>query len=166
MRRFTKCICLLLAVVMMLSLFGCGKKDKKKTKPVNVEPYIGTWQASDHDGENVVHYLIFDSNGYWNVYMTYSPLLKAIKQLPKQLVSFKVFCEVQKSEHTGCYYEYAAGVDFVKEFYVDNDGKLHSTSDDEIVFTKISDDAGKPNDKVVSEARDLFDRALVEAHKK
>lgn len=166
MKKWIRFICLIMTFVIMLSLFGCGKKTHKKEKPVNITPYLGTWQGNDHTGEDVVHYLIFDSNGYWNIYMNYDTLLRAIKQLPDQLVSFKVFCDVQKSEHTGCYYEYIVGVDYVNDYYVNEEGRLCSTSADEVIFTKLYDDVGEPNATVVSEARDLFDRALMEAHKK
>ena len=166
MRKLTRLTCLLLAMVLMLSLFGCGKKTHKGLKPVDVEPYLGTWQANDHNHHSIVHYLIFDSNGYWNIYMNYDTLVRAIKQLPEQLVSFKVFRELQKSDHTGCYYEYVAGVEFTDEFEVDEKGFLSSSKMEGILFTKVSDDFGEPNAQVVAEARDLFDRALMEAHSK
>lgn len=169
MNKLAKCISLLLVLVVMFSLVGCGKKasrDKNNKPVVDVEPYIGTWRASDHDGEKVVHYLIFDEKGYWNVYMNYDTLLRAIKQLPEQLVSFKVFCELQKSGHTGCYYEYVENIEYTEDFSIDEEGKMSSKEMEKVLFTKISTHFGEPSSNVVAEARDLFDRALVEAHSK
>lgn len=169
MKIFTKLLCLLLALVMTLSLFGCGKtasSDKNNKTVVEVEPYIGTWEGNDHDGENIVHYLIFDEQGYWNVYMNYGTLLRAIKQLPDQLVSFKVFRELQKSEHTGCYYEYVEDIAFTEKFSIDPDNTLTSVGSAEVFFTKVSTHSGEPSSDVAAEARDLFDRALVEANSK
>jgi uncharacterized lipoprotein YehR (DUF1307 family) len=167
MNRLTKLISFILAMVLLLSLFGCGKKAPNKgAKPVDMAPYLGTWQGSDHTGEDVVHYLIFDSNGYWKVYMNYDTLLPAIQQLPEQLVSFKVFCALQKSSHTGCYYEYVEDKEFTADFYIDADDRLRSVEDDSIMFVKLYKDSGEPNANVVAEARDLFDRALVAAHSK
>lgn len=163
MNKWLKLVCLLLAMVLMLSLFGCGKKDKKAAT-IDVSPYLGTWQGSDHDGENVVHYLIFDANGYWNVYMRYSTLTRAIQQLPNQLVSFKVFRELQQSSHTGCYYEYVVGTDYVNSFRIGEDGMMYSDDYEDIKFLKLYDDYGEPNEIVEGEARDLFDRALMQVH--
>lgn len=171
MNKLTKSICWLLVCVLMLSLCACGKTgqdhsgDSSKTT-VDTKPYVGTWRASDHDEENVVHYLIFDEMGYWNVYMNYSSLLRAIKQLPGQLVSFKKFCELQKSKHTGCYYEYVEDMEFAEDFTIDATGKMTAAALEGIFFTKISTHSGEPDTHIVSQARDLFDRALVEAHSK
>lgn len=169
MNKCVKLLCLLLVLVMLSALFGCGKHDKNRPDgddAQDIQPYIGTWKAADHDGENIVHYLIFDENGYWNVFMNYEPLLRAIKQLPEQLVSFKVFCAVQKSGHTGCYYEYVENASFAKEFLINEDGVLFSKEDETLLYEKVSTHSGEPSADVIAEARDLFDRALVEAHSK
>lgn len=171
MNKLTKWMCWLLVCVLTLSLCACGRESKNPVdengKPVvDVEPYIGTWRADDHDGENVVHYLIFDEKGYWNVYMNYGTLLRAIKQLPDQLVSFKVFCELQKSNHTGCYYEYVEDIAFTEDFSIDANSKMSAVAFEGVLFTKISTHSGDPSSAVVAEARDLFDRALVEANSK
>ena len=82
-------MCLALALLMAVCIFGCGKSNNETSnQPAS---YIGTWKGSDHDGEKVVHYLIFDEDGYWNIYMNHTSLVKAIRQLPEQLVSFKIF---------------------------------------------------------------------------
>ncbi len=162
MNRLVKWVSLLLAMVLMLSLIGCDKKNSSSKKQeteeekVDVTPYIGTWRGSDHDGENVVHYVVFDENGYWNIYMNYATLTPAIRQLSEQLVSLKIFCQVQKSEHTGCYYEYVEGTEFAEQYVFDEDGLL--TAGD-ISFTKVSDHSGEPDESVETEARELFDRA-------
>ena len=163
MNKWIKWICLLLVTVLVLSVCGCHKEgassaDESK-ETVDLEPYIGTWRASDHDGENVVHYLIFDEKGYWNVYMNFATLSRAIKQLPEQLVSFKVFCELQKSNHTGCHYEYVEDIAFAEEFTIDKNGQLSGNGKDDVLFTKISVHSGEPSSDVVEEASDLFDRA-------
>ena len=169
MKKLSKWISLALVMVLLLSLFGCGKKaspNKNNAASVDLEPYIGTWRASNHNGERVVHYIIFDENGYWNVYMNYTTLLKAIKQLPNQLVSFKKFCELQNSDHTGCYYEYVEDSNYTDIFYIEEDGRMLSTEMDKVFLQKVSEHSGEPDADVVAEARDLFDRALVEAHSK
>lgn len=169
MNKLTKLISLLLAVALVFALAGCGKdespkKDSTKTtsaeKP-DMSSYIGTWQGSDHDGENVVHYLIFDEEGYWHVSMNYATLTRAIKQLPDQLVSFSVFCKVQNSDHTGCYYEYIKYDD--DEFSMDKDGNVICKSMEDVLFTKVSDATGEPDGEIKTQAKDLFDRAREEA---
>ena len=169
MNKLTKWISLLLAVVLVFALAGCGKDESPKkesakttsTAKPDMSSYIGTWQGSDHDGENVVHYLIFDKEGYWHVSMNYATLKRAIKQLPNQLVSFTVFCKLQNSDHTGCYYEY------VKydgdEFSMDEDGNVIFKAMENVVFTKFSKATGEPDDQIVEQAKDLFDRAREEA---
>lgn len=171
MKNLTKSICLLLVAVLLLTLAGCGKSEQGVTNDgaqsvVDTKPYIGTWRGSDHDGENVVHYLIFDENGYWNIYMNYNTLLRAIKQLPEQLVSFKVFCELQKSNHTGCYYEYVEDIAFAEDFSIDANGTMKAAASEDVFFTKISTHSGEPDSHVVAQSRDLFDRALVVANTK
>lgn len=171
MSKLTRWICLALVTMLLLSVCGCSKDGQpsanKGAKPaVDTEPYIGTWQGTDHDGENVVHYLIFDEKGYWNVYMNYSTLLRAIKQLPDQLVSFKVFCELQKSNHTGCHYEYVEDIEFTEDFAIDASGKMTAVASEDVSFTKVTTHSGEPSSAVVAEARDLFDRALVDANSK
>ena len=164
-----KIVCLALALLMLLSLVACGKNNKNKRveDPQKFEAYIGTWQGSDHDGENVVSYLVFDEGGYWKVYMDYAPLVRAIRQLPDQLVSFSVFRKLQNSNHTGCYYEYIAndGLDYTDMFELDEEGNLVG-SDADVKFSKVSTHSGEPSDEVVEQARDLFDRALIEANSK
>ena len=169
MNKLTKWIALLLAVVMAFALAGCGKdkgskKDADKDSPadkLDMSAYIGTWQGSDHDVENVVHYLIFDEDGYWHIYMNHSTLQRAIKQLPTQLVSFAVFCKLQNSDHTGCSYEY---VEYEgEEFSMDEDGNIIFKTANGVVFTKVSDKTGEPDDGIAAQARDLFDRAREEA---
>lgn len=177
MNKLTKWIALLLIMALMLPMIGCGKdkngQDGHTEKNSATQPsvgeipetetpsYIGTWQGNDHDAEKVVHYLICDEDGYWHVYMNHETLKRAIKQLPNQLVSFMVFCKLQNSDHTGCFYEYVecAG----DEFSVDEDGTMMYTALDGIVFTKVSDETGEPNDNIVAQAKDLFDRAREEA---
>ena len=164
-----KFVCLAMAVLMLFSIAACGK-DKKNAKdedPQKFEAYIGTWQSSDHDGENVVSYLIFDEGGYWKVHMNYAPLVRAIRQLPEQLVSFSVFRKLQNSNHTGCFYEYIEndGVDYTDIFSIDEEGYLVG-SDADVQFSKVSTHSGEPSDEVVEQARDLFDRALIEANTK
>ena len=163
-----KMVCLLLAILLALSAVGCGKNGNKRNEQKKFEPYIGTWQGSDHDEENVVNYLIFDNGGYWKVYMNYTPLVKAIRQRPDQLVSFKIFCQLQKSGQTGCYYEYVAngnGTDYTNLFTIDGENALVG-ADASVRYTKVSTHSGEPSEAVVSEARDLFDRALIEANTK
>ena len=169
MNKLTKWISLLLAVVLVFALAGCGKDEspkKESTKTTSaakpdMSSYIGTWQGSDHDGENVVHYLICGEDGYWHVYMNRATLKRAVKQLPNQLVSFSVFCKVQNSDHTGCYYEYVKynGDEFSK----DKDGNVIFKSMENVLFTKVSKAAGEPDDKIVEQAKDLFDCAREEA---
>ena len=159
-----KMVCVLLAALMIFSVVGCGNGNKKADK--DYAPYIGTWQGDDHDNEEVVSYLIFDEGGYWKIYMDYEPLVKAIRQRPDQLVSFSVFCKLQNSAHTGCYYEYISidSVDYTEIFSFD-DGALVG-SDESVLYEKISTHSGTPGDDVVNQARDLFDRALIEANEK
>ena len=166
MNKVTKALCFLLAMILVLSLCACGEENGEKNDNSEArEDYIGTWKGSDHDGENVVHYLIFDNDGYWKVYLDYTPLVRAIKQLPDQLVSFKVFCQLQNSGQTKCYYEYVENgdVDYTVTFTLDADGKLKENVETEVVFTKISTHSGEPDETVVQEARELFDRAREEA---
>lgn len=181
MKTFTKVICLALAAVLVtVSFAGCGDKKKSSgkgndkvadntvtaTADDNVDvDLIGTWKGSDHDGENIVHYLVFDENGYWNVYMNYTPLVRAIRQLPGQLVSFKKFCDLQNSDHTKCNYEYVEDSTFAG-FSLNEDGQLVYDELDDVYFTKISDQVGTPGEDVAAQARDLFDRALIEANAK
>ncbi len=166
MNKVTKMLCFLLAMILMLSLGACGEANGEKPDNSEArEDYIGTWKGSDHDGENVVHYLVFDNDGYWKVYLDYAPLVRAIKQLPDQLVSFKVFCRLQNSGQTKCYYEYVENgdLDYTTAFTLDADGKLKENIETEVVFTKISTHSGEPDETVVQEARELFDRAREEA---
>lgn len=168
MSKIVRVVCYLLVVSMALCLCACGvqTEDEKPDNAEAKERYIGTWQGSDHDGESVVHYLIFDAEGYWRVYMNYATLTRAIKQLPDQLVSFKIFCQLQNSGQTGCFYEYVKddnGIDFVDDFTIDEDGRLTENKETDVYFTKVSTHTGEPDETMVNEARDLFDRAREKA---
>lgn len=167
MKLFKKMSCLVLALLLAVCLFGCGKKDGGQTDaPVDSSSYVGTWKGSDHDGENVVHYLIFDADGYWNVYMNYETLTKAIKQLPDQLVSFKIFRQIQNSGQTGCHFEYVKNEGESRCFDLfsfDDDGNLAAKDNADVTFVRVSDYAGEPDATMVAESRDLFDRAREEA---
>lgn len=164
MKNLKRWLCFLMALVMPLCLFGCSIDNEKPS--TDLTAYYGTWQASDHDEENVVHYLVFDNDGYWNIYMNYTPLVRAIKQLPEQLVSFKIFCQLQNSGQTRCYYEYVKNendVNYADIFTIDDDGRLTEKVDAEVYFTKVSTHTGEPDEVVVTQAKDLFDRAREEA---
>ena len=168
MKSFLKCICLLLAIVLVTVAFsGCGRKEEESS-PIssnnatsdagNAEDavsLIGTWQGSDHDGENIVHYLIIDEKGYWNVYMNQATLVRAIRQLPKQLVSFKKFRELQNSDHTGCFYEYVESKSYADQFSIDEDGNLTAKFASDVVFS-VSE---KTYENVMAEAADIFENA-------
>ena len=168
MKKMMKLLCLVMAVLMALSLCACGGQDgsNKEDNSQEKEKYIGTWKGSDHDGENIVHYLIFDGDGYWKVYMNYTTLVRAIKQLPDQLVSFKIFCQLQNSGQTGCYYEYAPNgedVDFTDMYTVNEDGLMTEVGIEGVTYTKMSTYSGEPDETIVAESADLFDRAREEA---
>lgn len=164
MKRF---LCVMMALMMMVTLFGCGEDNKKKAEPNDVSAYLGTWQGSDHDEKNVVHYLIFDNDGYWKVSMNYTPLVRAIKQLPDQLVSFKIFCQLQNSGQTQCFYEYVKNdaIAYDDYYIIDEDGKMTENGIDDVYYTKISTHTGEPDSTIVTQAQDLFDRAREEALK-
>ena len=188
MYMFKKWICLLLIAIMMLSIVGCGKDDETQVEipvptqtesKVDMSAFIGTWKGSDHDEENVIHYLICDQEGYWNVYMNYETLVRAIKQRYDQYVSFHITFEgnpeqgklpLNVSAHTGCHYEYVKyGED---AFAIDENGKVTLKSAKNVLFSKASKESGSPQEIVVDEgkkitvadqARDLFDRAKMAA---
>lgn len=174
MNKFKKWISLALTLLLVVSMVGCGKEPSDKKQPVkkteavskvDMSSYIGTWKGSDHDGENVVHYLIFDKDGYWRVYMNYDTLKKAIKQLPDRYVSFKVTFAMEdarnNSDHTGCVYEYVKYD--ADEFSLDKDGKVVSKSMTNVLFEKVSEKTGEPEENIVEQAQDLFIRARKEA---
>ena len=169
MKKLKKLLCLVMVLVMALCLFGCGNKGKDGAQSNDAKEtasYIGTWKGSDHDGEKVVHYLIFDNDGYWNVHMDYKSLVKAIKQLPEQLVSLKVFRMVQNSAQTGCFFEYVKNEDgesYKDIFTIDDNGVMIQKDNAKISYEKVSDYVGEPDETIVGEAKDLFDRARVEA---
>ena len=174
MSKLSKWISLVLALVLAVSLVGCGKKSSDKKQPakkteavskVDMSSYIGTWKGSDHDGEDVVHYLIFGKDGYWHVYMNHATLKKAIKQLPDRYVSFKVTFTMEdarnNSDHTGCFYEY---VEYdADDFSFDKDGKVVSKSIENVLFEKVSEKTGEPEESIVEQAQDLFIRARKDA---
>lgn len=176
MNKFMKWISLLLVAVLLCSVVGCGKDEGKKPSArndeedkVDMSAYIGTWQGSDHDGENVVHYLVFGESGYWYVYMNRESLARAIGQRG-QYVSFKVTFEgdadkgtkpLNVSAHTGCYYEYVEyGAD---AFSMDENGEVSFASAKNVLFTKVSGKTGQPDKTYVDQAKDLFDRAKEQA---
>lgn len=167
MKKMAKILCFVLAMAMALSLCACGESNggEKTDNAQDKERYIGTWKGSDHDGENVVHYLIFDEDGYWNVYMNYKSLVKAIRQLPEQLVSFKIFRQLQNSDQTGCRFEYIKNdgdSHYVDAFSI-YDGHLVAKDNEDVLFTLISDYTGEPDETMIAESGDLFDRARQEA---
>ena len=162
-------LCVFVAALMMCCTVACGKQDDgKNDNAVSLESYYGTWQGSDHDEENVVHYLIFDNDGYWKISMNYTPLVRAIKQLPEQLVSFKIFCQLQNSGQTKCFYEYIQNDDITYADYytIGEDGKMTEAGNTEVTYTKVSDHTGEPDSAMIAQAQDLFDRAREEALKK
>jgi len=175
MRKRTQWVAMLLAMVMIFSLMGCDKnKSSKKessqtgeTEKADVTPYIGSWQGSDHDGENIVHYLVVDENGYWNIYMNYATLKTAIKQLPDRYVSFRVTFMIEEarnnSDHTGCFYEYREYD--ADEFSFNEDGKMVSKSMANVVFEEFSKNTGDPEKTIVEQAQDLFVSAQSDADK-
>ncbi len=170
MKKTIRLLCLVLAMLMLVSLVGCGKGKSYKKNPLStqqkLQQYTGTWRGSDHDGENVVHYLVFDEEGYWNIYMNFQSLTTAVKQLPDQLVSFKIFTQLQKSGQTGCYYEYVkneGNINYADYFIIDEDGRLAESDKSDVHFTRISDESGAPAESIVNEARSLFDRAREKA---
>ena len=168
MKKMAKILCFVLAMAMALSLCACGESNgsEKTDNAQDKERYIGTWKGSDHDEENVVHYLIFDNDGYWNVYMNCKSLTKAIKQLPEQLVSFKIFRQLQNSAQTGCFFEYVENSHYADLFTFDDQGRLIAEDIEGIHFTKISEDTGEPNETIIEQSHDLFDRAREEALQK
>lgn len=167
MKMLKKILCLTMALLLTFSLFGCGEKDSNPSDEVIEKPsYIGTWKGSDHDGKEVVHYLIFDDDGYWNVYLNYKSLTKAIKQLPEQLVSFKIFRKIQNSGQTGCHFEYVKndeGSHYEDVFSFNDEGKLVMQNAENVQYVLLSDYVGEPDEAMVEECRDLFDRARTEA---
>ena len=184
MHMFKKWVCLLLVVIMAISIVGCGKEDevqdeiptpKQTESKEDMSAFVGTWKGSDHDEENIIHYLICDQEGYWNVYMNYATLERAIEQRVEQYVSFHITFEgnpdkgqppLNVSAHTGCYYEYVKyGEDALS---IDKSGKVSLKSAKNVLFTKISKETGAPKELVVDvgknltvadQARDMFDRA-------
>ena len=165
MKNAMRWICALVALVMLLSVSACKKQDLPDSVK-DSKTYIGTWRGSDHNEDKVVHYLIIDEKGYWNVYMNYTTLVRAIKEMPEQLVSFKIFTKVQNSKLTGCYYEYvefAAGEMANDVFVMNEETALSLKADDNVQYTKVSDEIGEPGADIVEEARDLFDNAREEA---
>ena len=168
MNTMKKSLCLVLALLIATCVFGCGQDNAKEAEPADLSAYFGTWQGSDHDEENVVHYLIFDNDGYWKISMNYTPLVRAIKQLPDQLVSFKIFCQLQNSGQTKCFYEYIKndGITYDDYYTIGEDGKMTESGNAEVTYTKISTHTGEPNGTIVAQAQDLFDRAREEALKK
>ena len=166
MKMLKKLLCIVLALLTSVCLLGCGEKESQE-EPNTASAYLGTWQGSDHDEENVVHYLVFDNDGYWKISMNYAPLVRAIKQLPEQLVSFKIFCQLQNSGQTKCFYEYVKNGDgsYVDSFTISEDGKMTENSSSAVTYTMVSSHAGEPDETVVAQARDLFDRAREEALK-
>lgn len=166
MALIKKMMCLALALLMAVCTFGCGKGNSDNETPDQTASYIGTWKGSDHDGKNVVHYLIFDEDGYWNIYMNHTSLVKAIRQLPEQLVSFKIFRKLQNSGQTGCHFEYVKNSEdghYEDVYLFDEEGNLVVRDNENVQFTLISDYVGEPDDTMVEESRDLFDRARIEA---
>ena len=168
MKMMKKLLCLALAFMMAVCLFGCGEDDKKNAEPSDLSDYIGTWQGSDHDEDSVVQSLIFDNDGYWKIYMNYTPLVRAIKLLPDELVSFKIFCQLQNSGQTKCFYEYVKNDDvtYADSYTIDEDGEMTENGNSEITYTKVSAQSGEPDSTIVAQAQDLFDRAREEALKK
>ena len=68
------------------------------------------------------------------------------------------------SEELNGYMEYSELTPLpVDSFTLDADGKLKENVETEVVFTKISTHSGEPDETVVQEARELFDRAREEA---
>ena len=168
MRLFVKWTCLLLVIVLVaISFVGCGKKEASSasdgnyatTDAENAEKaasLIGTWQGSDHDGENIVRYLIIDEKGYWNICMNYATLEKAIKQMPDRYKSFPVTFTIDEprnnSDHTGCFYEYVEGDSYVDQFSIDEDGNLTAKFASDVTFSQCT----KSFEEVNDEAKDVF----------
>jgi len=164
MKKARNYIGIMLVVVLLASVFiGCKK---------NAEPdktgYLGTWTCKTNS--DTVQYLIFDEKGYWSIFIDYKSLLNGMQQRPELFTTFEHF--IDGNVYPGishCTFSYTEDTDYIKytdTYVIDENEKLDITDGTGLFsYTKHSDHTGYPEDAILNEAKEIFDRALADSKK-
>ena len=169
MRKIKRCIGILLVAVLFAGLLaGCCCTNLFKPDKT---AYYGTWASVDNElyGDSPeIHYLIFDENGYWLVYIYYITMLNCMKGglMPCDV---DLFLNTDRTTETyGCqftYFEYEY-TDYTERYEIDDNGNLYEKVDPTDLYTKYSANTGYPEDAIIEECRALFERAEAEVEAK
>ena len=158
MKITKRCLGILLIVVLIATLFvGCKKSDKTK--------YFGTW--TKNNGSDMVSCMIFDENGYWEIFVDYQGLLNGMKQKPDAFSTFEDFIDGNTlSGVTHCTFKYVSNSDYADIYEIDESGKLSFKDGSSITpYTKFSDNTGYPEDAIIEKVKAIFDRAMADSKK-
>ena len=163
MRKIKRCIGILLVAVLFAGLLaGCYCTNLFKPDKT---AYYGTWASVDNElyGDSPeIHYLIFDENGYWLVYIYYITMLNCMKGglMPCDV---DLFLNTDRTTETyGCQFTYFERTDYTDRFEIDANGNLYEKVDPTDLYTKYSENTGYPEDAIIEECRELFERAEAE----
>jgi len=161
MKKAKTCIGIMLVVILLTGVFtGCETNTgADKTK------YLGTWMCKT--SSDTAQYLIFDENGYWSVFIDYRSLLNGMQQRPELFSTFEHFIDGNTySGISNCTFEYTKDNDYVKyteKYVINENGTLDFEGSTGLFpYTKYSDNTGYPEDAILKEAKEIFDRALSE----
>lgn len=155
-----KALSLLLVVILLATLFtSCSGNEE-----TNKANYLGTWVRRSSTG-NIFSCVIFDENGYWEIFMDHSGLSYGISQKPELFTTFEHFIDGNvNSDITYCDFEYHENSDYTKQFRMDDSGNLYpNAGTGDWYYTKYSDHTGYPEDAILKEAKAIFDRAMADS---
>lgn len=149
-----KLICVLLCIGILSSVFmtGCGQKGENK--------YIGTWRA-DTVG-TILNYLVFDENGYWEVFIIEQGLAYGMSENPDVFTSFDDFVDGATFPGiTDCRIEYHAGAGYTDSFTITEDNRMINAVGTE--YRKVSDHSGSIDGDLRARIEAIYTQAKEDA---
>ena len=151
----------ILLVIVITATMMCGCESEPDTSE-----YHGTWVRSlDRD---LVNCLIFDENGYWDIFIDYRGILYGMRERPELFSTFDHFIDGHTyGGITGCSFKYIANTDYsnyTDTYEIDENGKLDFIgSTGAFPYERYSYHTGYPEDAILTQCRDIFNRALNES---
>ena len=162
MKKAKTYVGIMLIALLLFGVFaGCeNNPDAGKSK------YLGTWVCKT--SSDTVQYLVFDENGYWDIFIDYKSLLNGMQQRPELFSTFEHFIDGNTySGVTHCSFKYTKNNEYVKyteKYVIDENGNLDFEGSTGLFpYKKFSDNTGYPEEIILKEAKEIFDRALTDS---
>ncbi len=157
-RKIIKFLAALTAFILVLSLSACGNSHKEGSK----NDLLGTWVQESSD--TTIDYIIFDENGYWEIFVNYYGLRNAMQDRPELFEDFQDFLDGNTYNGiTGCTIEYNQNMknnNYIDKYEINSEGFLVLKSDQNLVqYKRLSDNLEYPEKTIVDEIKKMYDRA-------